>query len=76
MRRILTAMVALTSLATVAVGPSGYHETNKVTLPGPPGWDYVSVDSISRRVYVSHATQASTANGRMGLAKGAPDFMQ
>jgi DNA-binding beta-propeller fold protein YncE len=57
MNRVLAAFAAFVAFGTVTAGPSGYRETNKVTLPGPAGWDYVTVDPASRRVYVSHATQ-------------------
>lgn len=57
MKRILIPVVMAAAFSSSAVGPSGYHETNKVTLPGPTAWDYVTVDSANRRVYVSHATQ-------------------
>jgi YVTN family beta-propeller protein len=57
MNRVLTAILLLFGFAAPGVGPSGYREINKVTIPGPTGWDYVAVDSANRRVYVSHATQ-------------------
>ena len=57
MSRLLAAMMMCIGLATPTVGPSGYREINKVSIPGPTGWDYVTVDSANRRVYVSHATQ-------------------
>ena len=38
----------------------GYHLLKSVTLPDAPGggeyYDYVSVDPVARRVYVSHGT--------------------
>ncbi len=57
MNRVLAGVAAFLAFGSPTVGPSGYRETNKVTLPGPAGWDYVTVDPASRRVYVSHATQ-------------------
>jgi DNA-binding beta-propeller fold protein YncE len=57
MNRYFIALASLAAFSASVVGPSGYHETNRVTLPGPAGWDYVTVDSTSRRVYVSHATR-------------------
>jgi hypothetical protein len=43
--------------ATPASGPSGYHVIKTIPIPGEGGWDYVTVDSDARRIYVSHATQ-------------------
>jgi len=36
---------------------SGYKVIKTVPINGEGGWDYVTVDSDARRVYVSHATQ-------------------
>jgi YVTN family beta-propeller protein len=39
-----------------AMGPSGYHVTKKTVLGGEGGWDYLTVDSKARRVYISRGT--------------------
>src|SRR5262245_63799246 len=57
MSRLLTVIAMFFGFAMPGVGPSGYREVNRVTIPGPTGWDYVTVDANSRRVYVSHSTQ-------------------
>src|SRR5262245_55792981 len=57
MSRLVTVIAMFFGFAMPAVGPSGYREVNRVTIPGPTGWDYVTVDAASRRVYVSHTTQ-------------------
>jgi DNA-binding beta-propeller fold protein YncE len=33
-----------------------YHVAKTISIPGEDGWDYVTVDSAARRVYVSHGT--------------------
>jgi len=43
--------------ASAAPGASGYKVIKTVPISGEGGWDYVTVDSDARRVYVSHATQ-------------------
>ena len=40
----------------LAADPAGYHVMNKIPIGGPGGWDYVSIDSGARRMFVSHAT--------------------
>ena len=35
---------------------TGYHILNEIKIGGEGGWDYVTVDSAARRLYVSHAT--------------------
>ena len=76
MIRALIALAALATFSGSVVGPSGYHETNKVTLTGPTGWDYVTVDSANRRVYVSHATQVEVLDADtlkvIGVIPGTP----
>lgn len=38
-------------------GPSGYQVVKTIPLAGEGGWDYVTVDSAARRIYISHATK-------------------
>jgi DNA-binding beta-propeller fold protein YncE len=47
---------ALSKAASPVPGPSGYKVIKTVPVAGEGGWDYVTVDSGARRVYVSHAT--------------------
>src|SRR3954471_864644 len=56
-------MKSLKSLGLVAVIPvllaaasTGYHVLGDVKIGGEGGWDYLTVDSAARRLYVSHAT--------------------
>ena len=48
--------VFLTAAALVAA-PDGYRVLTKIPIGGEGGWDYVTIDSGSRRLYVSHATR-------------------
>lgn len=41
--------------AAYAAGP-GYHVVNKIRVGGEGGWDYLTVDSAARRLYVSRST--------------------
>ena len=49
MRRLMVAAFLL------AAG-TGYHVTGDIPIGGEGGWDYLTVDSAARRLYVSHAT--------------------
>src|SRR5215470_8330884 len=42
--------------SAAAPGPSGYHLAKTIPVGGDSGWDYLTVDSANRRVYVSHGT--------------------
>jgi YVTN family beta-propeller protein len=59
MRRMLV-LIALTGSATLALqaqdGP--YRPVKEIQIGGEGGWDYLSVDGSSKRLYVSHATKA------------------
>jgi YVTN family beta-propeller protein len=57
MRRwIWTALGALAPVAVVVAAATGYHVTGEIPIGGEGGWDYLTVDSDARRVYVSHGT--------------------
>lgn len=55
----VVAMLSLLNLAGPADGGEIHYQLLK-TIPvgGEGGWDYLSVDSAGRRLYVSHATKA------------------
>jgi len=53
-----------------AGGPSGYHITRKTVLGGEGGWDYLTVDSKARRVYISHATHVMVVDADTGAVVG------
>ena len=53
----LTALaLVLGSLAIARPGPSGYHILKTIPLGGTEGWDYISMDSVSRRLYIGRET--------------------
>jgi DNA-binding beta-propeller fold protein YncE len=50
-------LISILMFASAAFSQSGhYHLTKTISIPGDEGWDYVSVDSAARRVYVSHGS--------------------
>ncbi len=49
---LLTASIGLAGAQEA--GKSGYKILQKVSLPGDGGWDFLTVDSVNRRVYVTH----------------------
>jgi YVTN family beta-propeller protein len=44
-------------LATLAMAAVKYDLVKKVAVPGTGGWDYLTVDEVGRRVFLSHSTQ-------------------
>lgn len=43
--------------STPAPGPSGYRLLKKIPLEGEEGWDYLTLDSEGRRLYISRETR-------------------
>lgn len=60
MRKLVTlALVAMpVALLPYALeaASTGYHILNEIKVGGEGGWDYLTVDPVARRLYVSHAT--------------------
>jgi len=57
MRRLgLPTIAAFVSAALVYAAGTGFHITGEIKVGGEGGWDYLTVDSAARRLYVSHAT--------------------
>jgi len=54
MRKLL-GLVLLSSVAALAA-PTGYHILKEIKIGGDGSWDYLTIDSAARRLYVSHAT--------------------
>jgi YVTN family beta-propeller protein len=71
MRTLTACLVTLFTAATSpAAAPEGYHLLKTVPSPGDGGWDYVSVDSAARRVYVSHASRVEVLDADSGAVVG------
>ncbi len=56
--------------AAPAPGPSGYHVVKTVSIPGDEGWDYLTVDSDARRVYISHGSHVVVMNADTYAVEG------
>src|SRR5438128_1315140 len=56
MRKVITlALAALFAIAAFAA-PTGWKILKEVKIGGDGGWDYLTMDSAARRLYVSHNT--------------------
>ena len=42
--------------------PSGFQLIKKTVIGGEGGWDYLTVDEVNRRIYVSHSTKVEVLN--------------
>ncbi len=59
-------MLINVSTAFTQVAKSGYRISNRIHLEGEGGWDYMSMDDATSRLYISHSTivQVLDVNGK------------
>jgi DNA-binding beta-propeller fold protein YncE len=70
MRNMKSGLIGLFSAGLLLQGATGYKVENRYPVPGAGGWDYVTVDSAARRVYISHATQVDVLDADSGKVVG------
>jgi len=63
-------LVCSSTFVNAQTGKSEYKITNKITLGGAGGWDYLSVDDAAGRLYVSHSTQVMVVDLKKGALAG------
>src|ERR1700719_235433 len=51
-------------------GPSGYHIVKTIHLPGTEGWDYLTMDSAARILYISRENHIDAVNVDTGAVVG------
>jgi hypothetical protein len=71
---IIRSLFVCTCSSLIALGSFGqspaYHLDKKYAIPGDGGWDYISIDSRARRLYVSHGTQLEVLDADSGKIIG------
>jgi DNA-binding beta-propeller fold protein YncE len=70
MRNTKTVLVVVFSAAMLLPGASSYKVEGRYPIPGVGGFDYVTLDSSARRLYVSHATQVDVLDADSGKLVG------
>jgi DNA-binding beta-propeller fold protein YncE len=63
----------LTQDAPAQPGPSGYHLVKTIAVGGTEGWDYVTMDSASRRLYIGRDDHIDVVNVDSGTMVGKVD---
>jgi DNA-binding beta-propeller fold protein YncE len=73
----ITLSIVLVLIAFASQSQPGFHLIKKTVIGGEGGWDYLSIDSENRRLYISHATKVEVLNadtheklGEIGDLKG------
>jgi YVTN family beta-propeller protein len=67
---IKSALILLSFAMVTFQGGSGYKVETRYPVPGNGGFDYVTIDSAARRVYLSHGTQVEVVNADNGKLVG------
>jgi hypothetical protein len=49
--------LGILSLGNISVPAAEYHSLKEIPVGGAGGFDYLTVDSLARRLYVSHGTK-------------------
>jgi DNA-binding beta-propeller fold protein YncE len=70
MRKVITlTLSALFAIAAFAA-PTGWKVLKEIKIGGEGGWDYLTIDSAARRLYVSHATHVVVVDPDAGKIVG------
>src|SRR3989442_10974743 len=67
---VKSAIIALSFAIATLQGGSGYKVENPYSVPGNGGFDYVTIDSAARRLYLSHGTQVDVIDSDSGKLLG------
>jgi len=70
MPTISSILMGFFSVALVFQGASNYRVVGRYPVPGDGGFDYVTLDSSARRLYLSHATQVDVLDADTGKVVG------
>ena len=68
MLTVKSGIIALAFVVTAFQGGAGYKVLTRYPVPGNGGFDYVTIDSAARRLYLSHGTQVDVVdpdNGKL-----------
>src|SRR3989442_4621516 len=63
---VKSAIIALSFAIATVQGGSGYKVETRYPVPGNGGWDYVTIDSAARRLYLSHGTEVNVVDADNG----------
>src|SRR5713226_9016006 len=65
-----TKYVFVFSVALLLQGATHYKVEGRYPVPGDGGFDYVTLDSSARRIYLSHGTQVDVLDADSGKVVG------
>jgi len=71
-RRVLPGLLLFSSLAVplIAAGQDTYHIQDRWKIGGEGGWDYLTVDSVAHRLYITHGPRVEVLDTDTGKPIG------
>src|SRR5262245_48137989 len=70
MRRAVTLTLTVLLAIGVFAAQGGWRVKKEIRIGGDGGWDYLTMDSAARRLYVSHATHVVVIDPDKGRVVG------
>jgi YVTN family beta-propeller protein len=70
MRKVITLTLAALFAIAAFAAPTGWKVLKEIKIGGDGGWDYITMDSAARRLYVSHATHVVVVDPDAGKQVG------
>src|SRR5437762_22104 len=70
MRKVITLTLAALFAVAAFAAPTGWKILKEIKIGGDGGWDYLTMDSQARRLYVSHATHVVVVDPDAGKVVG------
>src|SRR5205814_7878047 len=67
---IKSALLAVAFVVASLQGGTGYKVETRYPVPGNGGFDYLSIDSAARRLYLSHGTEVNVVDADNGKLIG------
>jgi YVTN family beta-propeller protein len=75
-KQILILALLATALTPIALKAQTYVADKTISLPGDGGYDYLAIDKVNHRLYVSHGTQVNVINLTTEQPVGSIDNMK
>jgi DNA-binding beta-propeller fold protein YncE len=69
-RTLATSLLIFLATASAFAAEEGYKLLKTVPVPGDVGWDYLIVDEVGRRVYISNSSQVDVLDADTYEVKG------
>src|SRR5262252_11004003 len=70
MRKVITLTLAAVFAIGAFAAPTGWKLLKEIKIGGEGGWDYLTMDSAARRLYVSHNTHVVVVDPDAGKVVG------